>query len=184
MELIRIGDKIISLSKVDRAVRDILQARSEGHSQGEVAQQLGVDRAFVSHLEGLGEIRKGRSIAVVGFPVANKMALASLLAELGVERALLMTEAERQAFVRHRSGVELVNEIFRLAEEFRQYEVIILIGSEPRIRLLRAFVSANREVIGLALGQGPLDHDVAVDLTRVRTVIQAFQRADGGREKA
>ncbi len=184
MELIRVGDKLISLDKVDRTVRDILQARSEGRSQGEVAHQLGVDRAFVSRLESVGEIRKGRSIAVVGFPVANKAALASLLVELGVERALLMTEAERQVFVRDRTGVELVNEIFRLAEEFRQCEVIILIASEPRIRLLRALIGANREVIGLALGQGPLDHDVAIDLGRVRTVIQAFFRTDPGHDKA
>ena len=72
MELIRLGDKIISRRKIDQAINKILNLRMKGLTQKEVAQRLGVDRTLVCRLENLGELRKGRSLAVVGFPVLNK----------------------------------------------------------------------------------------------------------------
>ena len=41
MDLIRIGDKLVSLSKVIDTIKDILNLRSQGMSQAEVAQKLG-----------------------------------------------------------------------------------------------------------------------------------------------
>ena len=67
MELVRIGDKVVSVPKIERAVREIIELRSKGISQQEVAEKFNTDRTFVSRLESIGEIRKGKRIAVVGF---------------------------------------------------------------------------------------------------------------------
>ena len=48
MEFIRIGDKLINLRKINETVRRILQLRSEGLSQQEVASKLSLDRGFIS----------------------------------------------------------------------------------------------------------------------------------------
>jgi hypothetical protein len=173
MELIRVGDKLISLSKIDQTVRQILDARANGHSQGDVAAQYRIDRAFVSHLESLGEVRKGRSIAVVGFPVANKPAIEARLAELGVDYMFLMTDQERRQFAETRSGVALVNELMQRANQVRQYDVVVLLASETRLKLLAALLDSNKEVIPLTLGKGPLNYDVEVDIEQLTTVVEA-----------
>ena len=48
MEFIRIGEKLVNLQKIDKTVRRILQLRSSGMSQQEVAAKLQVDRTFIS----------------------------------------------------------------------------------------------------------------------------------------
>ena len=40
MELVRIGDKVVSVPKIERAVREIIELRSKGISQQEVARSL------------------------------------------------------------------------------------------------------------------------------------------------
>ena len=86
----RIGDKLISMEKLNRLMAQIISLRSQGISQQEVAERCGVDRSFISRLESLGAVRRGASIAVVGFPLKNKE-ISSLLDELGVDFRLLMT---------------------------------------------------------------------------------------------
>ena len=175
MDLIRIGDKLVSLSKIDRAVRVILDERASGRSQGDVALRHGLDRAFLSHLESLGEVRKGQSIAVVGFPIANKRELEKMLAEVGADFVLIMTEVERRQFAGSRSGAELINEIMRLAQRVRQFDVVVLLASDSRLKLLTALLDTTREVVPMALGKGPLDHDVAVDVDRLREVVGSWK---------
>lgn len=82
-EFYRIGEKLISMEKLNRTVARIMSLRSEGLSQQEVAVRFGVDRSFVSRLETLGAVRKGARLAVVGFPVKNKEEILSLLKETG-----------------------------------------------------------------------------------------------------
>ncbi|MBC7325047.1 MAG: helix-turn-helix domain-containing protein, partial [Moorella sp. (in: Bacteria)] len=100
LDLIRIGDKLISRRKVNTVLDRIFALRRQGFSQQETARQVGVDRSFVSRLETLGEVRRGRRLAVVGFPVANKTEVENMLRQEGVEYILLLTDAERWDFVR------------------------------------------------------------------------------------
>ena len=58
MDLIRVGDKLISMPKIANSIEEMLNLRRQGHSQAEVAKKFGIDRTFVSRLENLGEIRK------------------------------------------------------------------------------------------------------------------------------
>lgn len=71
-DLVRIGDKVIDRARLHRLIDQALDLRAGGASQQEVADRLGTDRTFVSRLETLGELRRGRRIGLVGFPVANK----------------------------------------------------------------------------------------------------------------
>ncbi|MCY0900214.1 MAG: transcriptional regulator [Firmicutes bacterium] len=174
MELIRIGEKLISLQKINNMVEEILRARSHGFSQAEVAQQFGLDRAFVSRLETLGELRRGRSIAVIGFPVANKEAVYRICQRRGVDFAWVMTDAERRAFAESRTGVELINEIFQLAQKVRSYDTVILMASNARVRLLSALLDV-RAVIPMILGETPLNRDVTVDVNVLESIIKEVE---------
>ncbi|MGI6235855.1 MAG: transcriptional regulator, partial [Christensenellales bacterium] len=130
MDLIRIGDKLISLSRIESIVQEMLDLRQQGVSQAEVAKKFNTDRTFLSRLEGIGEVRKGRTIALVGFPVKNIEELKQVALQEGVDFSLIMTDRERWDFVYEKSGIELLNEVMGLIYQVRQYEVVIMLGSD------------------------------------------------------
>jgi hypothetical protein len=72
MRPIRIGDKTVDADKVHRLIDEMLDMRVRGLSQQEVAEHFHIDRTFISRLENLGEIKKGGSLALIGFPVKIK----------------------------------------------------------------------------------------------------------------
>ena len=172
-EMFRVGEKLISSEKLYRIIGQILEQRSRGLSQQDVAGRFGVDRSFVSRLEGLGSVRKGSSLAVFGFPVKNKDEIQALLTELGVDFSLIMTEAERWRFVQEKSGIELLNEIMGLVSRVRVYDVVIVIGSHQRIRWCAALL--DKEVVGVEIGETPITEDRSVDLDRLRSLILAMR---------
>ncbi len=172
-DFFRIGDKLVSMEKVSRVLNQIFSLRSQGFSQQEVADRVGVDRSFVSRLESLGAVRRGARIAVVGFPVKNKDEIVSLLEELGVDFHLIMTNEERWRFVEEKSGLELFNEVMDLIARVRAYDVVILIGSRQRINWGAALL--DKEVLGINLGETPLTEDQYVDPERLQELILAVR---------
>ncbi|WP_166512272.1 helix-turn-helix domain-containing protein [Desulfallas thermosapovorans] len=173
MDLIRIGDKVISRHKIDNFITEILELRSMGLSQTDVAARLGIDRTLVSRLENLGEVRKGKSVAVIGFPIANRDELYALMRDEGVDYALLMSEAERWDFVKQKSGIELFNSIMELIALVHSYDQVVVIGSGKRIKILRA--TLDKEVIGLEIGDSPIQEDKYVDPAELAAVIRAIK---------
>ncbi|HHV35943.1 MAG TPA: transcriptional regulator [Syntrophomonadaceae bacterium] len=169
----RIGDKLVSMEKLFRSLTQMMSLRSEGISQQEVADRYGVDRSFLSRLEGLGAVRRGESIAVVGFPLQNKDEVLSLLGDLGVDFSLIMTNEERWRFVKEKSGLELFNQVMGLVAKIRSYDVVILIGSRQRINWSSALL--DKEVLGISLGESPLTEDKYVDPDHLRELILSAQ---------
>jgi transcriptional regulator len=170
MDLIRIGDKLISRRKINSILERIFALRCQGFSQQEAARQVGVDRSFVSRLETLGEVRRGRLIAVVGFPVANKAELENMLRQEGVEYILLLTDAERWDFVRQKSGLELLNQLMEIVARVRDYDVVIIIGSDYRIKVSEALL--GREVVGVEIGSSPIKGDREVNVEELRSLVR------------
>jgi predicted XRE-type DNA-binding protein len=170
MELVRVGDKLISRRKLNTALERIFELRCRGFSQQETARQVGVDRSFVSRLETLGEIRRGRRIAVVGFPVANKTELENMLQQEGVEYILLLTDVERWDFIRQKNGLELLNNLMEIVARVRDYDVVIMIGSDYRIRVSEALL--GREVVGMEIGTSPIRGDREVDIDTMRALVR------------
>lgn len=170
------GDKLISLDRLAGVVEDMLRFRAHGSSQTDVAKKFHVDRSFVSRLETLGEVRKGRSIALIGFPIANTGAVQSLSKALGIDYCWVMTDRERRDFAEQLTGVELVNEIMRVAAELRTYDVVILLASNARVRLMEALLDAST-VIPMILGETPLVDDVEVNTDQLLQLINAIKLA-------
>ncbi|QUL97760.1 MAG: helix-turn-helix transcriptional regulator [Candidatus Fermentithermobacillus carboniphilus] len=175
MEFVRIGDKVISRQKLEDAIDEILSLRSKGLSQAEVAQKTGVDRTFISRLEGLGELRKGGSIALVGFPLSNCDEIRKVAAEEGVDFTLVMTDEERWAFVRERSGADLLNDLMRLIATVRKYEKVILIGSDKRLEIMKGLLDKGTEVSTIVIGRSPMTGDVYLNPQSLREVIREMR---------
>lgn len=175
-ELVRVGDKLINRQKIDHSIDRILELRANGLSQQQVAAQIGVDRTFVSRLESLGEVRTGRSIALIGFPVENKDELAAVAVDEGLEFVLLMTNDERWQFVRDRTGLGLLNEAMALLAQVRRQDAVILIGSRQRNKLGRGLV--DNEVYAIDLGESPITGDKWVDPQYLRSVIHELRGSD------
>lgn len=172
-QFFRIGEKLISVEKINRTLGQLLTLRSQGLSQQEVAVRFGLDRSFVSKLEGLGAVRRGARLAVVGFPVKNKEEVELLLKELGVDFSLVMTNEERWRFVEEKSGLELFNEVMHLTARIRTYDVVILIGSRQRINWGAALL--DKETLGIDLGETPLTEDQYVDPEHLRKLVEAVR---------
>ena len=155
MDLMRIGSKLISRTRLIRRLDEILQMRVRGKSQQETAEALGVDRTFISRLEALGEVRKGGKVALIGFPIENKRELEEAARAEGVDFVLLFTEEERWRFAEGMSGAELINEIMRIGAELRSYDAVILLGSDMRIGLMESLIG-KENVIGIEIGRSPI----------------------------
>ena len=175
METIRIQDKIISWRRLEHNLRRILELRVKGLSQQEVADRLGVDRTFISRLENLGEIRKGRSIACVGFPIGNREEIQQLLEEAGVDYILLMTEEERLRFIEERNGRQLLDELMNLAAQVRTSDIIILMASDRRLEMMRGMLGG--QIIELEIGHSPLTTDCWIDPHRLMEILEAIRTA-------
>ncbi len=176
VDLVRIGDKLVSVERVVRTVEDIFRLRQAGLSQAEVGERLGLDRTVVSRLESVGEIGKGHAIAVIGFPVANRDEVRALCRDRGVEFVWVMSDLERREFAENRSGAALIDEVLQMAGRVRQFDAVILMASDRRLRLMEALLDPRR-VLPIVLGQTPLLRDVPVDLEALDTAIRALTPA-------
>lgn len=173
MELIRIGEKLICPGRIERTVERILHLRSRGQSQQEVAEQLGIDRTFISRLESLGEVRKGGRLALIGFPIGNKEEIEAVARQEGVDYVLVMTDNERWDFAEKRSGVALANELMVMFSQLRDFNTVIFLGSDMRIKLVEAMLEPGA-VLGIELGKSPMQEDIHVDPKELQTLIRSL----------
>lgn len=171
--LIRVGDKVIDRDRIDRTIDKLLDMRRNGVSQAEAAAAVGIDRPFVSRLENLGEIRKGRRVAPIGFPIGNKEDIERLAKKAGVDFVWLMNDVERWAYVEERSGIELLNDVVREISDFHQYDQVIFLGSDFRVRLIEAIL--GEKVISVVIGKSPIKEDVNIDPEEMAALIEAVR---------
>jgi len=169
MDFVRIGDKIISQSKLKQSIYEILEYRVRGYSQQEVARKFNMDRSFISRLEKLGEVRKGKKIAVIGFPVLNKEEIIEICQAESVDFTLIMTEKERWQFLETKSGLELFNELMQTLSKVRDCDVVILLASDKRVKLVKGLLEG--EVMQITLGRSPLSEDQYVVPDQVKELI-------------
>lgn len=170
MDFIRIGDKIISEGKINKGIKEILELRAQGYSQLEVARRFDLDRSFVSRLERLGEVRKGKKIAVIGFPIKNKDDVLDVCRQESIDYSLIMTEKERWDFLKRKSGLELFNDVMNSISKIKEHDVVILLMSDKRARLIAGILEG--EVLQINLGPSPLAQDQYVEIEYLRTLIQ------------
>ncbi|MGI6467599.1 MAG: transcriptional regulator [Syntrophomonadaceae bacterium] len=175
MEFYRIQDKIVSWSKISSTLKKALVLRTRGFSQQEVADRLMIDRSFISRLEKIGELRKGQSIACVGFPIKNKDEIEAILEKEGVDFIFLMTEKERLDYVNNRSGKDLLNELMDLIAKAREFDVVILIGSDTRLKLIESILDA--QVIPIEIGTSPIVEDKWVDPEHLKKILRSVKSA-------
>jgi len=173
VQLVRIGDKVINPERIHRMVDRMLELRSQGLSQQEVAEILGVDRTLISRLESVGEMRKGKKIALIGFPVANGPELREVAAAEGVDFVLLMSDKERLEFARSQNGVDLLNQVMQHIAQARACDAVIFIGSDKRLEMVEALVGPH--VIGIEIGRSPMKEDVYVSPEKIRSLIRSLK---------
>jgi len=173
LELIRLGDKIISRRKIDQIVGKILNLRAKGLSQTEVASRLGVDRTLVCRLENLGEIRKGRGLAVIGFPILNKKEVEDALEQEGVDLVFLMSLEEYWEFLKQKSGVDLFDFVMEMIAKVHSYDQVIVIGSDQRIKIFEAVL--NKEVVGFEIGESPIREDKYIKVEELVELVRAIK---------
>ncbi len=168
-EFVRIGDKIVSFDKVSRLLERILDLRARGISQQEVAQRLAIDRSFVSRVETAGEIRKGKRIAVIGFPIKNKETLLDICLKLGLDFTFILTDQERWNLVGRSNALEFFNRIMEIVSRLRDYDTLLLLTSDRWYRLAEALL--DLQIIFYRLGETPVRADCIVDPDRFRETL-------------
>lgn len=179
--LIRIGDKLIKRQKINSVIDRILELRATGLSQREVAKRLGLERTFISRVEGLGEIRPGQRIALIGFPVLNKQELNLVADEMGVEFICLLTDRERWGLVSEQPGLDSLNFLMNLIMQLRSYDVVVVIGSDLRIKMAKTLL--DKEVVPLYLGASPIEGDKWVDPEMLRQILSACKLKKDGTDQ-
>lgn len=172
MKFSRIGNKIINSKQIEKIINKVIFLREKGYSQTRVAKEIGVERTFISRLESIGEIRKGKKIALIGFPVKNKSEIMELGQEYGLDYLIIMTDRERWSFIEEKDGLELFNEIIEIIVKLKEFDLIIFLGSDMRLDLIDKLVDGN--VVGIELGESPIREDQYVDVSKIEEILQSF----------
>lgn len=179
-ELVRVGEKIISMGRIEDAVKQILELRAAGFSQQEVAGRLGLDRTFISRLETLGEVRKGKRLAVIGFPLLNHDEISRIAASRGVEFAWLMSEKERWELVQGQSALDFFDYIMEKIAALRRFDLVVFIGSKKWQKIAEALLDC--QVIFLELGSSPITEDCTLDPHRFAQILEQVIGDSPGRQ--
>lgn len=153
-------------------ITKVLNLRNQGLSQAEVAKDLNLERTFISRVESLGEVHKGKRIALVGFPIRNTKELKELAQDLGVEFVFVMSEDERWLFLK-RNGLDLFNHLMEILVKLKEYDLVIIIGSNMRIDLADTLLEGK--VVGIEIGTSPITEDIYIDPLRLKNIITQFQ---------
>ncbi len=172
MQFSRIGDKIINNKRIERIIKRVINLREKGYSQSKVAEEIGVERSFISRLESIGEIRRGKKIAMVGFPIKNKKELIRLGNKYGLDFIFILTDHERWSFIENKSGLDLFNELMEIMVKLKEFDLIIFLGSDMRVDLIDKLIEGN--VVGIELGESPITEDKYVDPERIEEIIKSF----------
>ena len=170
MRFYRIGDKVVGRDKLIDQIEAILVDREGGATQQEAAAAHGVDRSFVSWLETLGEVRRGKRVAFIAFPVANVEEVRRVCDEHGVELAMVLSQSEREGFEAGRADA-VFNLVLDVLADLKDFDVVIIFASTKRTGSIEKIL--GREVIARPLGPSPLRHDVAVDLKELTDAVAA-----------
>lgn len=181
MKLLRIGDKVISGERLSYLIEEILERRAVGATQEEVAAEFGIQRSFVSNLEGLGEVRRGRRIAIVGFPIANKDEIEKVAEEFAIDHVYLMSEAERLDHAANHSGADIFNEVLNVLAGLKDFDVVIIMASDKRISQLEKIL--DREVFGIPIGRSPIKESKTVDPQLLREVLSSISEREKNGER-
>ncbi|HOB87345.1 MAG TPA: transcriptional regulator [Bacillota bacterium] len=169
-QVFRIGDKLVSFDRAVRIVKQVLELRAQGHSQQEVSRILNLDRSFISRLETAGEIRKGKRVAVIGFPVKNREQLVEICHDLGLDFYLILTDAQRWKLVEDRQAMDFFNEIMEIIAGLKNFDALVLLTSERWYRLAEAIL--DLQIIFVNLGPTPVKEDRFVDPERFREMLE------------
>jgi len=170
LEYFRVGDKVISLRKIHETLEKVFTLRSRGSSQQEVAAQLKLDRSLISRLEAMGELRKGKRVAVVGFPLKNKDEIRRAAEERGVDFVWVMDDKERWDLVQGKSALDFFNDVMERITRLQAFDVVIVIGSPRWLKLADALLDG--EVVFIELGDSPIKQDCTLSLQRFTDVLQ------------
>jgi hypothetical protein len=179
MRFFRIGDKIVSREKLVEQITGILRDRERGATQADTAKSHGVERSFVSWLETLGEVRRGRRVGLIAFPVANGDEVRDLAERHGVEFLLVMSQAEREMF-EGSPGDAVFNRVLDTLATLKDFDVLVLLASDWRVGTIEKIL--GREVVAVTLGPSPLRHDVVVDLEELDHILEGVIAPDAASE--
>ena len=174
VKLYRIGDKVVSESKLADAIAAILEDRESGATQEEVARTHKVQRSFVSFLETLGEVRRGSRIALVGFPVANVAEVKALAEKHALDLVLVLSQEERES-IETGDATAVFNTLLETIAVLRDYDTVVLLASDLRIKTMEKILVG--EIVGMPLGSSPLRTAVHVDLGQLDQVLNSVMSA-------
>jgi len=172
-DLYRIGRKLVSREKIITALDAILQERAGGATQREAAHTADVPRTFISNLETIGELRSGARVAIIAFPIDNGTELRDLAERSGVEFTLAFSQAERE-HTGSEHPAELFNRTLDTIAALQDFDTVIVLASDRRIETIRRIIDA--ELIGICLGESPLNHDQHADLEELGAILSGLGR--------
>lgn len=166
MEFVRIGRKIVNRRKIISLVKEMLKKRSKGATQAEVASSFGVERAFVSYLEGLGEVRRGKSVAIFGFNIENKKEVEQIAGECGVDYTYLT------------QGKDLPNsqETLSLLTRLKDFDVVVGINGGKENRAVEKIL--GREIISVPISQNSSASEKQVALAELKKALVSLTSYD------
>ncbi len=169
MKEIKIGDKIISIERARELIDKIFDLRSEGSTQEEVAQMLGVERTFISRLEGIGEVRRSKEIALICSGIMDEQKVRTDAKDLNVD--FLYLNGKRSADMK---------DVLWMLDRLRGIDYVVFVGKQDELALLEKVL--DKKIVYIPLEKEDLITSILNELAHKRTR-RSFRTARRG-EKA
>ncbi|MEG0970681.1 MAG: hypothetical protein RSE47_06190, partial [Acidaminococcaceae bacterium] len=104
----------------------------------------------------------------------NTDEIINLAVQEGIEFTIVLNEKERWDFVSEKSGVQLLNEVMSIVSRLRENDIVIVAASNMRIHLAEALL--DKQVIGLQLGESPIEEDKYLKPQLIKDIMQQIKR--------
>lgn len=169
MKEIKIGDKIISIERARGLIEKIFELRSGGSTQEEVAGMLGLERSFISRLEGIGEIRRTKEIGLIGSGVRQAGKVEAQAKALGIEFIYLTDHAKTS-----------LPEVLSVLNQAKELDYVVFLGSEEQRALIEKIL--DKKVVGIPLEKELALEEILKELSdkRTRRSFRSTRRGEKG----
>lgn len=165
---VKIGDKVISLEQARALVERIFHLRSTGSTQREVASMLGVERSFISHLEGLGEVRR-RQIALIASAAPDPEKIDRVARELDID------------LVHITEGPTGLRDVLDLLAAAKELDFVVFLGPAEEAALIEQVIDTR--TVSIPLQEAGRLKEILGELAEKRTR-RAFRSVKRGEKKS
>ena len=122
----------------------------------------------------MGEIRKGKKIAVVGFNIKNKDEIEKVALGSGVELIRLFGEKGKENLIKGKNGEDILDSAFKVFAELANFDLIVFMASKKRVR--KAEKIFGKRIYGFVEGRDKNTEEIFIHPEKFKAILEGITK--------